>query len=211
MLELIYCSNDQCIICTEIIEEEKLLCDSCRNKIRFNRDSSVIRREALEIECYSAAYYTGIIVELVKKLKYYSGFDSGRVLAEFLLEHINTENIDFDIVTFVPMHKKAYKKRGFNQSRYLAKLISEELNRPVLKCLEKNFYTKDQIGLSGEGRWENQASSYRAVNEKYIKNKKILLIDDVITTGATSFYCSKELLKAGAQKVSILTVAKSKI
>lgn len=211
MLELIYCSNDQCIICRETIEEDKLICDDCRNKIRFNRDIYIIRREALEIECYSAAYYTGIIVELVKKLKYNSGFDSGKVLAEFLLEHIKTKNLDFDLITFVPMHKRALKKRGFNQSSYLAKLVSEELNRPMLNCLEKNFYTKDQIGLSGEVRWENQANSYRTVNEKYIKDKKILLIDDVITTGATSFYCSKELLKAGAQKVSILTVAKSRI
>lgn len=211
VLELIYCGDEKCIICGTPTAEEKLLCDDCRKKIRIYNYATIIKKDDLELQCYSSVYYTGIIVELIKKLKYSSSFESGKVLAGLLIDLIKNKGIDFDLITFVPMHKKALKKRGFNQSKYLAKLIGDQLDKPVLNCLKKPFATKDQIGLDGIDRWENQVDSFKALNKKHIKNKKILLVDDVLTTGATTFYASKELLKSGALKVCILTVAKSKL
>lgn len=211
VLEVIYSGSELCIICNSQVDEEKFICDYCKNKIRFYNEEFTIKKDNIELQCFSAVYYSGVIVELIRNLKYYSGFESGKVLAGFLLKLINIKNIDFDLLAFVPMHKKAFRKRGYNQSRYLALLIGEELNKPVLDCLKKLSISKDQIGLDGEERWLNQSDSFKAKNERYIKNKSILLVDDVLTTGATTFFCAQELLNAGAGKVCILTVAKSKL
>ncbi len=107
--------------------------------------------------------------------------------------------------------KNLIKKRGYNQSEYLAKIISKNINVPIAHCLKKYMNTKDQIGLNGLERWLNVENSFKVYNEKCIKNKKVLLIDDVLTTGATSFYCANELKKRGAKEIFILTAAKSDV
>ena len=80
-----------------------------------------------------------------------------------------------------------------------------------MSTLDKIRETKDQIGLNEEMRWRNILGSYRLRSDKKIKNKKILLVDDVMTTGATTFCCAEELIKGEANCVIILTAAKSKI
>ena len=71
--------------------------------------------------------------------------------------------------------------------------------------------TKDQIGLSGEERWNNMEKCFEIQESKFIKNKKILLVDDVITTGATAFHCAHNLKESGINDVCILTIAKSNV
>lgn len=209
VLSVIYSSNENCLTCSTYCSEEELICGSCLKKIEFYNDSFKIRREGIEIECYSAAYYKGITMELIRRLKYKSDFNCGEALAQMLIKLVNIKNLNFDIITFVPMNKKSLKVRGFNQSKFLAKCIGDFLEKPVLNCLKKVKETKDQIGLNAEGRWENLSSCFEIVDKNILQNKKILLIDDVVTTGATAFYCSRELLKHGAEKVTILTAAKS--
>ena len=125
--------------------------------------------------------------------------------------YVQGENFDFDIITFIPATKDSMKKRGYNQSELLAKHIGKNMNIDVKGYLSKIKETKDQIGLTEEMRWLNSMNSFSLKNQYPLKGKNVLLVDDVITTGATAFSCAKEIKKGGAKNVIILTAAKSKL
>ncbi|MFL0245906.1 ComF family protein [Candidatus Clostridium stratigraminis] len=207
VLNVIYCTNETCLICNDYLVSDGPLCKSCSDKIEYCNDAFELENK---IECYSAAYYASCIKEMIRRLKYKSDFALGEFLGEMLLNTVKKNNIEFDLITYVPLSKKAYRKRGFNQSEFLARYISKGVNRPMKELLRKKKDTKDQIGLDGYDRWQNMLDCFEALNYN-LDNKKVILIDDVITTGATAFHCSKQLFKSGAEKVSVLTVAKSRL
>jgi len=210
-LSVIYNNDENCIICNDYCHEDSFLCIKCSRKINNLNKEFNLKKDYIELLCYSSTYYNGIVMELIKKLKYKCDFRCGEVLSNILFETIKEKQISYDIVSFVPIHRKSLSHRGFNQSKFLAKRISNYTKKPIINCLKKIKYTKDQIGLDDDMRWENLKNSFKAVNKKYFKDKKILLIDDVFTTGATAFCCSKELLSKGAKEVIILTAAKSRV
>jgi len=123
---------------------------------------------------------------------------------------LKKEKIEFDLIIPVPLHWKKEFIRGFNQSALIGNYISRKLNKKMVQnVLVKSKNTVSQTELSAEERKENVKGSFKVKNCDIIKNKIILLIDDVYTTGATLEECKKILLKRGAKKVIILTVAKS--
>jgi ComF family protein len=118
---------------------------------------------------------------------------------------------NFDFVIPVPIHKKRVKLREFNQSELLANVIYENFKIPILNnCLIKNIDTASQTELSYEQRLKNVKGAFIVKNKEKIKQKTILLIDDVFTTGSTVNECSITLKKEGAKKVYVLTLARSK-
>ena len=198
-------------MCDEYNDTYGELCKKCLAKIKFCHGKYFNERHLSKYVCYSAAYYNSVIMELIIKLKYKGDFTCGDVLATLLVDVIDREKIDFDMIAFIPMNKLSYKNRGYNQSEYLAKMIGKLLNKKVINCLKKVIKTKDQIGLSGNLRWENLKDCFLFNKKKIIFNKKILLVDDVMTTGATSFYCAGLIEKYTDNEVIILTAAKSRI
>lgn len=208
-LDLIYCGNEKCIICGETSETNSTLCIKCIKNIKLCNKKTLINENGYKFYCYSSLYYGGSAKRLILDLKYKSGFLAGKELSKYLLNTIKIYNMEFDIVTYVPSSKDKLKERGYNQSKYLAKLVSENTNKKLLKTLEKTKITKDQIGLNKHERWKNLKASFVYTGSNNILGKKILLVDDVFTTGATAFYCGKELIESGAKDVLILTVAKS--
>jgi len=211
VIEVVYPSENICLICSTLLDGEELLCLSCADKIKSCKESFLISRNGVSVVNYSAAYYTNVITELIIRLKYKGDFRCGEALGALMFDVIKEKQIDFDLIAFVPMKAKEFKRRGYNQSEYLARLIGKSTKIPVCNTLIKMKESKDQIGLDGLLRWENLKGCFIAVNTKEIKDKKILLVDDVITTGATGFYCASELLFEGAKEVTILTGAKSSI
>ncbi|MCY6355465.1 ComF family protein [Clostridium sp. ZS2-4] len=211
VLNVIYSDDRDCVLCNEYVRDDKYLCDKCKSKVKLCKNHFEINEENFIVKCYSSAYYSDVIKELVIKLKYKSDFKAGEVLVEYMLNTIKSKNIKFDIITFVPSTKEAIKRRGYNQSKYLAKAVAYKTNTKILEFLIKDNDTRDQIGLNGEERWTNLKNSFKCINEKYLNNKTILLVDDVVTTGATSFYCAKTMLGNGARNVIVLTCAKSSL
>lgn len=209
-LDLIY-NPEECMVCGEYIKNGGLLCAKCSSEIRICNKFFKITRQNYSIPCYSSFYYSGLGKELIARLKYRSDFRAGDVITEYMLNTIKIHKVNFDIVTYVPCSKSALKKRGYNQSQYLAKKIAHKTNSRVVEFLKKFKDTKDQIGLNGEERWKNLEGAFEVTNENKINNKNILLVDDVITTGATAFYCSTLMIEKGASNVYILTGAKSSI
>lgn len=211
ILDLVYCGDEKCILCGEELYKDNIICATCEGNIKICKDKFNMKVNDRWCICYSSAYYSESMMELILKLKYKSSFKAGEVIAGYMRDTIFNNGIEFDIITYVPMTKKSIKKRGYNQSEYLARLLGKYLDKPVIPYLDKVKDTKDQIGLGKINRWNNMQGSFRINNKHSIENKNILMIDDVLTTGATVFHCCSELIKGGARKINILTAAKSKV
>ncbi len=212
-LNLIYFGSSECVICGSETED-LCICNRCFNKVYYCKEPFVIDLHGIEIYCYSACYYSGVMKELVTLLKFYSSFNVIEVIQIYCINTIKNFGLEFDLITFVPATKESRKKRGFNQSELLAKAISKKLGIKATSLLERIDIKKDQIGLGKAERWENIKKSF-AIKEnmdfEIVKNKRVIIIDDVITTGATSFYCAEKLFEMGASEVIVLTAARGRL
>lgn len=205
----IYSGPEKCIVCG--VECEDFLCYWCKKDFKPLYLDYMLSENNEEYKCYSLGFYGHSIKKLILSLKYERNFYAAEVMAQYLSEFINKLKEDIDVITFVPCTDKALKNRGFNQCEVICDNISELLNIPSLALLKKTKETKDQIGLNHEERWNNIKDSFICKDSVYIQHKKVLLVDDVITTGATAFHCASALKNNGAKEVYILTVAKSRV
>ena len=200
VLYLFYPPSNKCISCGEDFIG---LCPLC--------ESSIKRAYSIEKNYYSYAYYNGVMKNLILSFKYKKKFFSGKILSDFLVELIDENNIEADGILFVPMSKKSLKKRGFNQCEILAKEVSEVKGIPIYRSLVKVKETKEQKTLSKYDRYENIKNAFRILKEEDIKDKVLILIDDVITTGSTLKECEKILIDYGAKEIKVLTLSKNYI
>ena len=115
----------------------------------------------------------------------------------------------YHMICPVPLSDKNFRERGFNQSFILARDISNILNIPIKSILRERKQKQSQVGLDDKTRWSNIQGKFFIKPGEKINNKRILLIDDVFTTGATVNECAKILKKNGAGYVSILTLARA--
>lgn len=113
------------------------------------------------------------------------------------------------IITYIPSRRSKRANRGYNQSELLAKAISDITPLPAIETLVKIGRTKEQTGLSKEERVKNIKKAFRSVNIKKINRKRIILIDDVFTSGATMNEAAKTLTEAGAKEVIGMVVART--
>lgn len=129
-----------------------------------------------------------------------------RTLAELALPLLNAEFSEADALTYVPMTARAEKKRGYNQSRLLAEELARLVGKECLSCTEKQRETSAQKQLGLREREKNLQGCFRVTERAAVKDKKILIVDDTLTTGATSSELASVLRRAGAASVSLLTV-----
>ena len=147
---------------------------------------------------------------MLHALKYKSKPEVGRLLGKWYGQDLKKNNTfaDCDVIIPVPLHKKRQKKRGYNQSEFIAKGLAEELNIPMMNgVLLKKHFTETQTFKSREERWQNTLHSFEIKNEEHIKGKRILLVDDVITTGATTEACIFQLNKVSEAPISVASIA----
>jgi ComF family protein len=177
--------------------ERKNKCDNCKNR---NLDRIL-----------SATSFKGIVREAIHKLKYSYLEELSVPLSLLILNYLQNINCQIDnsfIIVPVPMHPKKKRRRGFNQSEEIAKIISQSTNIPLSTTLIKIKETKPQMELNRIERMENIKNCFAINNEKEIENKTILLLDDVYTTGTTIEECAKVLKENGAKEVWGLTIAR---
>lgn len=157
----------------------------------------------------SFAFYGGVIREAIHHLKYQNDIGVARVLAGYLLKVIQAENWDFDIVVPVPLSKRKLDQRGYNQAERLATPVAEVLKKPIsTEALLRIKENASQVDLDVQSRRENVRGVFEA-NPVLVKGKKILLIDDVFTTGATLESASQALRDANSDLVYAVTVGRS--
>jgi len=162
---------------------------------------------------YSACLYEDPLKELIHKFKYNNKRGLSKVFEKIMIDYIAdnheiTDNVD--IITFVPLHKKRELERTFNQSELLASAIGRVFGIPVKGCLEKRVQTKNQNELSRQERLANVKDAFAIKHgmENIVKDMDMLIIDDVMTTGATLNDSSRAIMRGGAKQVRCLTLAR---
>lgn len=208
MLNLIYFRSDICLCCDKKIYNEDYLCSNCRRNIVICKKSFKIKSQ-YSINCYSCAYYSSTVKKLIIKMKYKKDFKSIEFLSDFIVEKIINCGIKADIITFVPSSKSRKKERGYNQSDALCYYVANKLKLEKKELIFKKEGAKDQIGLHDIERWDNVKDIFYFNNKYNIKGKDIILIDDVLTTGATVYNCYKVLKENGAGEINVFTIARN--
>lgn len=150
--------------------------------------------------------YEGEAARLVLRFKRGAKYLS-RTLGYLMLFVLAEEFKDSDALVFVPMTKKAERRRGYNQSRLVAEELSKQSQKPLLDCVEKVRETESQKALGRREREENLAGCFRVTDKAAVKGKRLLIVDDTMTTGSTASELAEVLLRAGAEEASLLTFA----
>jgi len=162
----------------------------------------------------SIAYLEGTLREAIYGLKYRYIQELAVPLGEMLIEYYNQTPLPADVIIPVPLHRRRQRERGYNQSALLAERLGQATHIPVrLDVLHRHRYTRSQTRLNAHERNQNVEGAFSCTNqqnvEQDITNKRILLIDDVATTGATISACARVLRGQGARSVWALTVARA--
>ena len=193
----------------ELPFNDKVICEHCGRKIIAPQNyCSTCKGVLVSLDkCRSVFNYAPPISSLIKKMKY----DNARYLAEIFSSYLAVvyfkNYMNVDCVTFVPMTKKSEKRRGYNQSKLLAEFTAKRINLPVLECLVKVKETNRQAKLTRKERLINLTDAFKVVDKKNVKEKSVLIIDDVSTTGATAEAIANKLKKVGAKCVMLLSLA----
>lgn len=193
------------------------MCQICGAPLPSGENSAIICPRCTESPppfqiCRSIGRYESVLLEAVHALKYRgeipAGIALGKILSSCVGEHFPVH--DYDRVIPVPLHVKRLRKRGFNQSLILARAIARDFTLTLdFQSLRRRRHTDPQIGLGRKQREENVREAFVCVRGKEIENSKILLIDDVYTTGSTVTECARVLIEGGAQSVAVATVARA--
>ncbi len=162
----------------------------------------------------SYGYYSGNLRGLIHLLKYDSVLPAASVLGQFLAsaveELICGRLALYPIVVPVPLHRTRHRSRGFNQAELIARHAAKRLGLEVSTAvLIRRRDTVSQVGLSREERIANMSDAFRVPHKDAVKDRTIVLVDDVMTTGATLSECARALKKAGAKQVLAATVARA--
>lgn len=224
LMRLLYPPKNKCILCG--VKDPKPLCNICRASIEFIHERQCLKcgkglsdsydknicpdcmeRSYSFHSAYSCFYYKGAGRELIHKLKYEGRTDVACVLAKYMADTACAENLKTDAIVPVPIFESKIKKRGFNQALVIGEHLSRLLSIPIWDCLIRTRDTKEQYGLNKLDRRLNVIDAF-SLNMLYnVNNKRILLIDDIYTTGSTVDECSKVLQTGGAKQIYVLTAA----
>ncbi len=186
--------GDKCEHCGRKTAYPTAYCNSCREKnIHFDEARSIYE-------------YKEPISNLIMSFKYEGNLYLAETFSEDLANIYFERFYNADFITFVPMTKKHYKERGYNQAEILSNELSKVIGVEVKEVIEKVKETERQATLNAKERKENLRGAFK-VNKKEVENKTVLLIDDVLTTGSTLDVLSEKLKQSGAKAVYCLTIA----
>lgn len=229
--DLIYPPSIECIVCKAAIDDSRTysLCDRCIRKFAWNlgktcklcgkamREGSreKLCRDCMEFgrefdKALSCVTYGLMERKLVQDFKFKGKTYLGRIISEIMADKLRSEEVNPDLIVPVPVHKRRLRIRGYNQAGLLAEMISKEVNIPVDN--EILFRGKDTPARKGLNREERRATIrdafYVPAGKKFMLEAcKILLVDDIMTTGSTADACAGRLKQAGADQVIVLTFA----
>jgi ComF family protein len=160
-------------------------------------------------QAYSYGFYEGSLRKLIHLFKYSGMKPLARRLAGLLCRALpDYEEHRFDLVVPMPLHWRRRWKRGFNLSEILARWVAGDLGVPMIDVVKRVRATAVQVGLTNASRRKNVSGAFRVSRQSRVAGKNVLLIDDVMTTGATGTACARALKRAGARSVTLLTVAR---
>jgi len=192
----------RCEVCGKGSEEA--LCSECFKQIKFMKP---------HLGIYSVSIYEGPLRNAIHRFKFKKrkilADPLGILLIKYLSHNPMLDMNEFELIIPVPLHKKRLRERGFNQAELLARVIGRYYELPVVSALERVKNTKAQFDLPREERFSNISGAFKVADPRSVYNKRILLLDDIYTTGATIAECSRALKIAGARRVEVLTLSRA--
>jgi ComF family protein len=219
LIDLFY--PPHCLLCNSW--DDEWLCKKCIDSINISSlpFCQACKKEFTDImeicpECgtenfiCSVGYYEGNLKEAIHKFKY-----EKKIILKYKLGELMTEKflkyfpLNYDIIIPVPLHSNRETIRGFNQSEELCKILSYKTGINYNNLIKRIIDTEQQANIKGEERFNNVRNAFTISENNLIKEKKILLIDDVLTTGSTAGECYRELKHCGSGKIDILVLARS--
>ena len=207
-----------CGICEKINKDA--LCPKCNLELKKQAEVNILQKEEIEENIKKEKYfeelmyifkYEGQVRKLILDYKFNEKSYLYKTFVNFLLKNEKIfENIKkYDKIIPVPVSKKRNKERGYNQSMLIAEEIANKTNLELVNnCLIKTKNIIEQSKLNKEDRQQNIQGVYSLQNERLITNKKILLVDDIYTTGSTVNECCKILQQANPKTIGVLVLAK---
>lgn len=194
--DILTVSGQTCPMCNKISPKGKF-CSRCRPKTALSGIASA---------CY---FREGTIKEAIHSFKYENVHSLSIDLSRLLIDLLGREKISFDVICFVPITKKREGWRGYNQAEILAQAVADHFQTLLVPALKKVKETKTQVGLPKKKREQNLKDAFKFKGKKdQIQGKRILLVDDVVTTGTTLNECGRALKSAGAREIWAITIAK---
>jgi ComF family protein len=210
-----------CVGCgTDVIDHDQLLCLHCLNHLPatnfFNQPNNPVEQVfygRIPVANAGAGYFftkDSLLQNLIVQLKYKGnkqiGFYLGQLFGNFLIKCDRFKQVDGLVP--LPLNPRREKNRGYNQATMLCNGISSVLKKPVIeKAVVRSVYTETQTHKGRISRWENMDGIFEVKNPSALENKHILLVDDVVTTGATLEACGSEILKVPGTTLSVATLA----
>lgn len=199
---------------------EETICLSCQFDLPltgFHKDpeSPIAKRfwGRVPLQQATALYYFskgGKVQHMIHELKYHGRTDVGEFMGRQLGRELHKDGAlaDIDAIIPVPLHPKKQRQRGYNQSEHFASGIAQVLQVPVLaEALSRVSYTESQTQKSREDRWLNVKDVFEVTDPTILEGQHLLLVDDVMTTGATLEACAYKLLAVPGTRVSVATIA----
>ena len=197
----------KCILCRNLLSKNETdLCHSCRQNAP---EFSPSRNNIPFVAGWTAVwYYKDDVKKSIQRYKFRNARSYAAAYGRFLALRIQQMQVDFDYITWVPVSFRRKFQRGYDQVELLARAVSRELDIPILPTLKKARHTPTQSGLRGASqRKANVLGAYRTLPDCKLSGMTVLLLDDVITTGATASECAKVLLSSGAKEIYCAAVA----
>lgn len=218
-ITLVYPRN--CIACgNSLFKHEEQVCNYCyvhlpKSNFHVHKDNPVAKlfygRVPLQL---AGSFYifqkTGSIQKILHAIKYKGNRELAALMGRWYAEDLSVaeELNSADLIIPVPLHTKKQKQRGYNQSEEFAKGLSEKLNKPLnTTCLRRKEFTSTQTQKSKFERWQNVEDVFEVKDVQLLINKHVILVDDVITTGATLEACCHQLQDVEGIKISVLSIA----
>ncbi len=207
----------RCAFCGEVSASVSGVCEKCESEIPIINTPKCKRCGCGEDRCsctpiinhydriIAPFYYDGIVKSMITQIKKHCSVESTQMAVAFMAEECRRSyKLDFDVVTAVPTDRIGFIKRGYNPAEYVATMLAKELSLAYKPLLKKRITFSSQKSSDRIRRLENISGAYYATED--VRDKNILLVDDVKTTGATLNECSRMLKLAGARRVYVSVV-----
>lgn len=203
----------KCPFCQKILEDPRsVLCPNCKDGLPWLSGRAAERKVDFSDGCFSPLAYRDGVPEAVHRYKF-SRVQAYGVPFGVLLAQCIRENLDVlpDALTWAPLSQRRLRERGFDQAEMLARVAGKELNLPTFPTLCKQIHTQPQSELEqASARRANALGAYGLLPGIDVQGKRFLLVDDVVTSGATLSECARVLRQSGAEKVWCATLAQAR-
>ena len=211
LLGLLY--PPKCVFCGSLLREDETdWCGKCQKNLPWVEETAPEKACAPATRYAAPLWYRDEVRESFHRYKF-EGRDFyapvyGRLMAQCVRDRLG---LDFDLVVWAPLSRKRRRQRGYDQAELLARVLAQELDKPVLSALRKVRDTPEQSSLDDDdARTRNAAGAYEAADPDGLAGRRVLLVDDIVTTGSTLSACARVLLDAGAKEVWTAALARAR-